>query len=239
MSEELKVINNNEINQVQLSPVQIMQQAKAAGLEISEMKEMLALQKDYEANEARKAFHHALAEFKMHPPKIIKDLMNAQYNSSYVSIGNMVNSVNEAMGPHGLNARWDYPQTEGNQLAVTCILAHRLGHEESVSITGPIDDAGKKNPLQGRKSTRTYLKLETFEAVTGMASVVGNIDDDGNREEKPIEICSTDQITVLRDLIKEVNADGVNFLKYLKVDDLDYLPAVKYEKAKAALEAKR
>ena len=182
MSENLTVIQEqeNELVQVQLSPVQIMQQAKAAGLEISEMKEMLALQKEYEANEARKAFHQALSEFKKNPPQIVKDKLNKQYGSNYTSIGNMVNTVNEALGEAGLNARWDFPPTDGNEIICSCILSHRLGHEESVTLSGPVDTSGAKNPLQGRKSARTYLKLETFEAVTGVASIDGNVNDDGN-----------------------------------------------------------
>jgi len=164
-----------------LSPIQQMQQAKAMGLSIPEMKEMMELQLQYEANEARKAFHLAMSEFKRNPPKIYKDMVNDQYGSDYVSIGNMVNGVNEAMGPFGLNARWDYPESnEPNEMIVTCILSHAMGHEEKVTIPGPVDMSGTKNPLQARKSTRSYLKLETFEAVTGTASMQGNLDDDGN-----------------------------------------------------------
>jgi len=133
-----------------------MQQAKAAGLEVAEMKEMLALQKDWEANEARKAFHSALAEFKKDPPQVVKDKLNKQYDSSYTSIGNMVNTVNEALGPYGLNARWDFPAPKNDEVICTCILAHRLGHEESVTLAGPVDTSGSKNPLQGRKSARTF-----------------------------------------------------------------------------------
>jgi len=219
---------------IQLSPVQIMQQAKAAGLEISDMKEMLALQKDYEANEARKAFHLALAEFKKNPPMIVKDMLNKQYGSNYVSIGNMVNTVNEEAGKHGLNARWDFPKPEGGQITVTCILAHKLGHEESVTLYGEVDKSGAKNVLQGHKSTRTYLKLETFEAVMGVASVDGNINDDGNSLSRTVELITEDQSNTLHSKITD---NGLNmklfmgwFTKALKVNSIDELPACHYDK---------
>ena len=43
-----------------------------------------------------------------------------------------------------------------------------------------MDANNAKNPLQQVKSTMTYLKIATFEAVTGIASRAGNQDDDGN-----------------------------------------------------------
>jgi len=239
-SQELIQNENTELQQIesnqafQLSPVQIMQQAKAAGLEISDMKEMLSLQKEYEANEARKAFHLALAEFKKNPPKIVKDMLNKQYGSNYVSIGNMVNTVNEEAGKHGLNARWDFPKPENNLITVTCILAHKFGHEESVTLYGEVDKSGAKNVLQGHKSTRTYLKLETFEAVMGVASVDGNVNDDGNSNSKPIELITEDQANTLH---SKITNNGLNmklfmgwFTKALKVDSIDQLPAGHYEK---------
>jgi len=226
LNEEGEVIPLNELQHVQegvlpvaLSPMQQMQQAKEMGMSVEEMKEMLALQKEYEANEARKAFHVALAEFKKNPPQVVKDKMNAKYGSAYATLGNMVNTVNEAMGPFGLSARWDYPETTDNTLKVTCILSHTLGHEESVTLTGAPDTSGSKNIQQERKAGRTYLKLETFEAVTGMASVDGNIDDDGNsagpsKAPEPV-IISTAQLAELDKIIEDNGLDSAIFSSWL------------------------
>ena len=207
-----------------MSPIQQMQQAHSMGLSVDEMKEMMELQLKYEANEARKAFHLALAKFKENPPKIYKDLKNTQYNdSAYVSLGNMVNGVNEAMGPFGLNARWDYPETNDDKtMVVTCILSHALGHEEKVTIPGPVDMSGTKNPLQARKSTRTYLKLETFEAVTGTASILGNRDDDGNaagaQTAEPVVIkrITEDQAKTIHSMITDNELRMDKFITWLR-----------------------
>jgi len=65
--EELPVINAP----AKLSPIAAMQQAKAAGFDVAEIKEMLALQKEYEANEARKEL------------EIREETANARLNAAY------------------------------------------------------------------------------------------------------------------------------------------------------------
>ena len=161
------------------NPMAMMMDAKAAGFEMSEIKEMMDLQDRNDKRLAKQAFDKAMADFKRDPPKVIKDKENAQYGSMYATIGNVVNTVNEAMGPFGLNARWEFPTPDAETIYCTCILAHELGHEERVTLDAPVDKSGAKNALQQRRSSRTYLRLETFEAVTGIASQY-NEDDDGN-----------------------------------------------------------
>lgn len=204
----------------QPSPMEILKQAKDMGLTTDEMREMLELQKDYEKNEARKAFYVAVAEFKKNPPDVYKDKLNEKFGSGYVSIGNMVNTVNMEMSKYGLNARWEFPASENPiDIVCTCILAHSMGHTERVTLSAPPDVSGSKNPIQERKSTRTYLKLETFEAVTGMASKDGNIDDDGNAAGAPrqpqIEIISDEQSSVIHAKITENEVNPGIFNKWL------------------------
>jgi hypothetical protein len=165
-------------NEVQAGPLAMAMQAMKAGMSIADMRGMLDLQKDWEANEARKAYVDAVAAFKLNPPTVYKDKDNLQYKSRYTSIGNLVNTVNTALSQHGLSANWTIDQTD--QIKVTCTLTHRLGHSDSCSMKGPADTTGAKNALQQIKSTATYLKLATYEAITGIASSDGNADDDGN-----------------------------------------------------------
>lgn len=220
-----------------LSP--LVEAAMNNDMDPTKLEKLLEIQMQYEAHEARKAFHAALADFKQNPPKVVKDKLNNQYGSNYASIGNMVNTVNEALGAHGLNARWQFPPTKGNNIICTCILSHRFGHEESVTLSAPIDESGKKNPIQARKSTRTYLKLETFEAVTGIASMDGNLDDDGNAAGQPAETITEDQYTILDDLLKETKADKDAFLKHFKIDDLSDLNAKQFTLAHNMLLTKK
>ena len=149
------------------------------GMPLETIQALRAMQKEYEADEARKAFMVDMAEFKKNIPPIYKDKENKQYNSRYASIGNLSTTLSEALAKFGFSVDWDYAQSE-KTLTVTAILTHRLGHEKRVTASGPIDTSGAKNPLQQLKSTRTYLKIDTLEAVCGVASTDANRDDDGN-----------------------------------------------------------
>ena len=145
--------------QTQLSPIQIMQQAKAAGLDVSEMREMLALQQEYEANEAKKMFNLALAEFKSETIQIVKD-KNVAYGEtaySHASLGNIVKIATPYMSNHGLTHRWQTEQGEGG-IKVTCILSHKAGHSESTTLFSTPDNSGGKNSIQGIGSAITYLE---------------------------------------------------------------------------------
>lgn len=153
-------------------------------MDVQKVKELFAMHKELRAMEAEQAFVAAVAAFKANPPAVYKDKDNKQYGSKYTSIGNLVNTVNAALSPHGLATRWNIDQ--GDKITVTCFLTHALGHSEKCTMSGPADTSGQKNPLQQIKSTVTYLKIATFEAVTGVASAEGNSDDDGNDDGKRV-----------------------------------------------------
>lgn len=161
------------------TPMQMLAAAIDRGVDTDQLEKLMALQERYEKNESRKAYFRARSAFAANPPKVIKDKINPQFGSPYSSLENFVNTVASGLSPHGLTASWSIEQSDG-QIHVSCILSHEQGHSERVTLSGPPDDSGKKNSIQQIKSTLTYLKLATLEAVTGIASVVGNMDDDGN-----------------------------------------------------------
>ncbi len=160
-----------------ITPMHMLQMAVEKGADLEYLQKLMDLQERWETNQARKSFNAALAAFKKNPPVVVKDMLNKQYGSTYSSLGNLVNVVNSALGEHGLSASWDVQS--GDVIKVTCILEHIDGHSKRVTIEGPRDVSGSKNTLQQIRSTLTYLKGDTFEAVTGIASKVGNVDDDG------------------------------------------------------------
>lgn len=218
-----------------VTPMHMLQIAVEKGHDLDKIEKLMELERSWKADRAREAYYIALAEFKKKPITVTKDKQNVQYNSRYTSIGNLVNTVNAAMAPFGLNASWAFDQSEG--IKVTCILAHTLGHTESVSLCGPPDESGKKNSLQQIKSTNTYLRKETFEAVTGVVTSDSDPDDDdGNGA---VDTITEKQAADLGAMIDEIGANKAAFLKTCKIEKLEQLPVHMYKGAVARLEQKR
>lgn len=156
-----------------------------AGVTIEQMRDMLALQREFEAGEARKAFHEAMANFKAEPLTIFKNKQVGYKTKegefvgyAHAELSDVVEVVVPAMARHGLSSRWDVQQ-ESQRIKVTCHVTHRLGHSESISMDGAPDSSGKKNVIQQVASTVTYLQRYTLLAITGLSAKSVNPDDDG------------------------------------------------------------
>jgi hypothetical protein len=154
------------------------------GGSIDQLEKFMNLQRQWEADQARKAYVADMAEFKKNPPQIIKDKQvgyagkDGQFvGYSHATLGNVTNAIVEGLAQHGFSHRWDVKQ-EGAVAHVTCTITHRMGHSESVSMQAAKDDSGKKNQIQQVASAITYLQRYTLLAATGLATH-DQQDDDG------------------------------------------------------------
>jgi len=203
------------------------------------IEKMMDLQERNDTKVAKQAYIGAMAEFKANLPTVIKDKENKQYSSMYVSESALLNTINPELSKHGLSATFSFPETEGNTMKVTCTITHKAGYGESVTLPGPIDTSGSKNPLQQVKSTVTYLRKATFEAITGIATSDPIADDDGNSSGS-VEYISIDQQTEINDAIAELYTDGgKKFMEFLKVESVETLPAKRYKETISALNTVR
>lgn len=158
-----------------------------AGGTVAEMRDVLALQREWEAGEAKKAYVAAMADFKKSPPTILKDKRvhfegkNGGATTDYwhATLGNVAEAIIEGLARVGISHSWK-PERIGDRVHVTCTLTHAQGHSESISLDGPLDGSGNKNAIQQMSSTTTYLSRYTLLMITGLA-VKDEIlpDDDG------------------------------------------------------------
>ena len=205
------------------------------------IKQMMDLSERHEANEARKAYHNAMANFAASPPDIEKDKKVSYSTSkgttaySHAQLGTSAAKIQSALSPHGLHASWRTVQTEKN-IKVICRITHKLGHFEETDLSAGADDSGSKNSIQAIGSTISYLERYTLFALTGIASK--DMDDDGIRSEETKYI-TLDQQTEINDLLLMVYPldQGAAFCKWLGVEDTEIIPAGMYKKALAALNA--
>lgn len=223
---------------VAMTPMTIIQLALDKNLDLERIEKLLAISEQWRKLQAEQAFNRALAQFKESAPVVMKNAVNSQYDSDYATIGHLVNTINPALAKCGLSASWDIDQTNG--IKVTCILENVEGHKRMVSMIGPPDKSGAKNALQEIRSTITYLRVVTFESVTGIISA--DRDDDGNsagKSDDAPEKINEEQIANIKALLTEVGADQVRFLQYLKVGAISDIYARSYSAVIKLIEAKR
>lgn len=154
-----------------------------AGGTIDQVRDMLALQREWESNEARKAFAIDMAEFKKNPPQILKD-KRVSFDTTrglteydHATIGNVCDKIITAAAAYGLTHRWVPARIDG-AYAVTCVVTHRLGHFEETTLQAKADDSGGKNSIQAIISTNTYLSRHSLLMAFGFATM-DQPDDDG------------------------------------------------------------
>jgi len=219
------------------SPAEMIRMAVAGKADLDKLEKLLSIQERYEANEAKKAYTEALTIFKCEVPDIRRDKKNKQYNSTYSSKGNLIKTITPILSKFGLSANFAYKNLPENYVEVTCKLTHRLGHKEEVSFSAPADVSGVKNPIQQLKSTTTYLEKITFAGILGIESLE-EIDDDGKTAGTSIEFIDDTQLSKLLDIMDN-STPKVNkpkFLSYLKIEKLEQLPKIDFQKALTALQ---
>ncbi len=140
------------------------------------LRELLAVQKDWEANEARKAYAAALVALKRDLPTVIARDAKVDYQSSkgrtaytHASLAGAMEAITGPLTQHGFSLAWK-PSTGKDGVTVTCRLTHAAGHFEEGSLSSPADSSGSKSPAQAIASTITLLQRYTALSMLGIAT---------------------------------------------------------------------
>lgn len=208
---------------------------------MDQLDRLLDLQMRWDAEQQRKAYVAAMAAFKAEPIRITKSRAVGYTTKEgdfvgykHAQLADVVDGVVAHMGKHGLSHRWDVTQEEG-KVEVTCIVTHRDGHSESVTMSAAPDNSGKKNAIQQVASTVTYLQRYTLMSACGVAAA--DMDDDGRAggAPEPEANITPEQAKILGDLIEVVIRRKAAFMEWVgsqigyKIEDIALLPASKYQ----------
>jgi ERF superfamily len=151
------------------------------------LRAILDVKKDWEADEARKAFNRAISDFQKNAPIVEKgDDANGK---AYAAIDRIWRTVSPLLTQLGLSVTWQVSEIRDVQpLGLAChlegMLRHRDGHGEKLTFDIPVPDAitnrdGKpvQNKAQVVSSANTYARRYCLCAALG---IVTGEDDDGN-----------------------------------------------------------
>jgi len=224
--------------QVKEAPSRLIELAIEKGnVDLDKLERVMKLQREYEADQARKSYHEAMSNFKANPPKINKDKKvsfgagKTAYN--HASLYNITEKISKELSKYGLSASWSTQQN--GSIIVTCKITHVQGHSEQTSLAAQADTSGSKNSIQAIGSTITYLERYTLLALTGLATF--DQDDDGNGAS--VEYIDENQLHAISVLISDKKVDTTKFCKAFGITEVSKLPKAKYNQAIAALQAKK
>ncbi len=141
------------------------------------LEKLLSLQREWEKDEAKRAYDSALVELKRDlPPFLIRD-KTVDYTSAkgrthytHTSLAGAMETVTPMLSNYGFSLTWKPGSDDKGQVTVTAKLAHRLGHSEESTLKAAPDSTGNKNGPQAVASTVTLLARYACLGLLGLAT---------------------------------------------------------------------
>jgi len=163
----------------------------------------------------------------------VKDSANPFFKSSYADLTAVIKAIKQPFADNGLSYT-QFPVTDENGMGVCTRLMHVSGQWLEGQFTLPVV---KRDP-QAASSSLTYARRVSLSSIAGIPTA----DDDAEYamlrgDDK--KIISDDQIIAIKKLLDETGADSEKFCKWLKVRSVDQILEIHYDRAVAALEAKK
>lgn len=161
------------------SPMLLLEMAVQGGSDIETIERLQAMSDKWQKEQARKEFLKALSNFQSVCP-VIEKKSKVEFGGSvkytYANLATIISTIKNALKESKLSYRWE-TDDKGESITITCILGHVDGHEERNTMSAKADDSGKKNDIQARGSTISYLQRYTLVGSLGIGTA--DTDDDG------------------------------------------------------------
>jgi hypothetical protein len=183
-------------------PMSLIREAMASGATPEHLRELLAVRREWEADEAGKAYNIAISEFQRRAPIVAKE--DKAYEKPYARMDRIWRETRPLVTELGLSVTYQICELRGDGLChVEGKLRHRAGYVEKLVQDIPMPELIKgQNRAQQMGSASTYAKRYAFCAALG---IVTGDDDDGNKagnafiDEKQVKEIS-DQLDACRGL---------------------------------------
>ena len=157
--------------------IALIREAMASGANPEHLRELLAVRREWEADEARKAFNLAVSEFQRRCPIIEK--ADKAYDKMYARMDRIWRETRPLLTELGMSVTWQICEMRADGMChVEGQLRHRDGHGEKIVQDVPMPELIKgQNRAQQAGSASTYAHRYAF---CGALGIVTGDDDDGH-----------------------------------------------------------
>ncbi len=228
----------NEITTAEvISPVERIIQAVGPGQDLDKLRQIFELQKDWEANEARKMFTKSFAIAQANILPVVKKKYNSQTKSKYSDLSDVIETAQPIYTKEGFSVTFDEGDSpKENHIRVLADVIHSAGYTKQYHYDVPMDGKGLRGnenmtAIHGKASSTSYGRRY-------LMCMIWNIptsDNDGNTMKT--ENISPVQLKTLDDLITTKQLDKGLLLTFLEIESLEQLPSKEYMKALSAINA--
>ena len=156
--------------------------AVSSGASIEALERLMNMKREYDKEEAKKAFNVALAKFQEECPEIRKskkvefDTKMGKASYHYAPLEDIHRQIKHLLVKYGFNRTWKHSYPGNGKTCVTCILSHIGGHSTETDMEVDADTSGSKNAIQGQRSAITFARRTTLEGALGIATADQDID---------------------------------------------------------------
>ena len=157
----------------------VVAQMLALNPDPSTLRELLAIQREWEAGEAKREFTTALVSLKRNLPSVISRDAKVKFTSkttgetteyTHATLANILEQTEEHLVSFGFTLTWVPSVADKGLVQVTCVLTHEGGHSQTCALAAPPDTSGKKDPTQAIASTVTRLQRYTACSLLGITT---------------------------------------------------------------------
>jgi len=151
--------------------------ARDPEIDVEKLRAVLAVRREWDADEARKSFARAMSDFQGECPIIEKgDDANGK---AYARLDRIWGMIRPLMKKHGLTISWQACTLADGICSVAGMLTHRDGHLVELRYDAPLPELIRsQNKAQQMGSATTYAKRYCI--CSALNVVTGDEDDDGN-----------------------------------------------------------
>lgn len=200
--------------------IALIREAMSNGADPATLRELLAVKREWEADEARKAYFRAISEFQNRAPIIEKG--DDAHGKKYARMDRIWRTIRPLFTELGLSCTWQKCEVKDGLCHVEGQLAHIQGHsiELVMDVALPAIVPGQ-NAAQQVGSARTYATRYAFCAAIGLQT---GEDDDAAALTQKISRAQCDEILALLKKFPEWQKERDGLLGWQGVDKLDDLP---------------